>query len=106
MKGLDIIGRSNTGTGKTAAFGIPVIEKILQNDSDFIQTLILCPTRELAQQACEEIKKFRAVPFGTALCLSINPVFGGFAGFRIYASLVQTRQREARRNCFEQAAFF
>ena len=58
MKGLDIIGRSNTGTGKTAAFGIPVIEKILQNDSDFIQTLILCPTRELAQQACEEIKKF------------------------------------------------
>ena len=58
MKGLDIIGRSNTGTGKTAAFGIPVIEKILQNDSDFIQTLILCPTRELARQACEEIKKF------------------------------------------------
>ena len=58
MKGLDIIGRSNTGTGKTAAFGIPVIEKILQNDPDFIQTLILCPTRELAQQACEEIKKF------------------------------------------------
>ena len=58
MRGLDIIGRSNTGTGKTAAFGIPVIEKILQNDSDFIQTLILCPTRELAQQACEEIKKF------------------------------------------------
>lgn len=58
MKGLDIIGRSNTGTGKTAAFGIPVIEKILQNDSDFIQTLILCPMRELAQQACEEIKKF------------------------------------------------
>ena len=58
MKGLDIIGRSNTGTGKTASFGIPVIEKILQNDSDFIQTLILCPTRELAQQACEEIKKF------------------------------------------------
>lgn len=58
MKGFDIIGRSNTGTGKTAAFGIPVIEKILKNDSDYIQTLILCPTRELAQQACEEIKKF------------------------------------------------
>lgn len=58
MKGLDVIGRSNTGTGKTAAFGIPVIEKIKENDSYNIQTLILCPTRELAQQACEEIKKF------------------------------------------------
>lgn len=58
MEGLDVIGRSNTGTGKTAAFGIPVIEKIRENDSYNIQTLILCPTRELAQQACEEIKKF------------------------------------------------
>ena len=48
MKGLDIIGRSNTGTGKTAAFGIPVIEKILQNDSDFIQTLILLKIKEKA----------------------------------------------------------
>ena len=48
----------------------------------------------------EEIKKFRAVPFGAALCLSINLVVGGFIGFRIYASLVQTRQREAPEGLF------
>ena len=58
LEGKDVIGRSNTGTGKTAAFGIPVIEKIEKENSDEIQSLILCPTRELAQQACDEIKKF------------------------------------------------
>ncbi len=57
MKGSDVIGRSNTGTGKTAAFGIPAIEKI-SKDHNGVQVLILCPTRELAQQACDEIKKF------------------------------------------------
>lgn len=57
MQGHDVIGRSNTGTGKTAAFGIPAIEKITENNSG-IQVLILCPTRELAQQGCDEIKKF------------------------------------------------
>ncbi len=57
LQGSDVIGRSNTGTGKTAAFGIPVIEQIEKNVSD-VQILILCPTRELAQQACDEIKKF------------------------------------------------
>ncbi len=57
LEGKDVIGRSNTGTGKTAAFGIPAIEQINKNTSD-VQVLILCPTRELAQQACDEIKKF------------------------------------------------
>lgn len=57
MQGHDVIGRSNTGTGKTAAFGIPVIEQI-DKDTSGVQVLILCPTRELAQQACDEIKKF------------------------------------------------
>lgn len=57
LEGHDVIGRSNTGTGKTAAFGIPVIEQIDSDTSD-VQALILCPTRELAQQACDEIKKF------------------------------------------------
>lgn len=45
LEGKDVIGRSNTGTGKTAAFGIPVIEKIEKENSDEIQSLILCPTR-------------------------------------------------------------
>lgn len=56
--GVDVIGRSQTGTGKTIAFAIPAIEKIdTHEDKPTVQVLILCPTRELAQQGCEEIKK-------------------------------------------------
>lgn len=58
MKGADVVGRSNTGTGKTAAFGIPAVESITEADRKSVAVLILCPTRELAMQACEEIKKF------------------------------------------------
>ena len=58
LEGKDVIGRSNTGTGKTAAFGIPAIERISRNEKRGVEVLILCPTRELAMQACEEIKKF------------------------------------------------
>lgn len=56
QQGFDVIGRSQTGTGKTVAFGIPALESIdpLQKN---VQVLILCPTRELAVQACEEIQK-------------------------------------------------
>lgn len=57
LSGADVIGRSNTGTGKTAAFGLPLIERIDREDRS-VQALILCPTRELAMQACEEINKF------------------------------------------------
>ncbi len=57
--GYDVIGRSQTGTGKTLAFGIPALEAV---DTDIdsrnqVQVLVLCPTRELAVQACEELKK-------------------------------------------------
>lgn len=56
--GVDVIGRSQTGTGKTVAFAIPAIEAIdTHEEKTTMQVLILCPTRELAQQACEEIKK-------------------------------------------------
>lgn len=53
----DIIGQAQTGTGKTAAFAIPVLERIDAHSRD-IQTLILAPTRELAIQVAEEIKSF------------------------------------------------
>ncbi|HPO50321.1 MAG TPA: DEAD/DEAH box helicase, partial [Spirochaetota bacterium] len=53
IDGKDIIGQSQTGTGKTAAFGIPIIEKI-DAKKKAIQSLILCPTRELAIQISEE----------------------------------------------------
>ncbi len=58
LKGHDVIGRSNTGTGKTAAFGIPAIERISKEEKNGVEVLILCPTRELAMQACDEISKF------------------------------------------------
>lgn len=58
IQGRDVVGRSNTGTGKTAAFGIPAVESITELDRKSPAVLILCPTRELAMQACEEIKKF------------------------------------------------
>ena len=56
LSGKDVIGQAQTGTGKTAAFAIPVIEK-LDIDSGFIQALILCPTRELVMQVTEEFRK-------------------------------------------------
>ena len=57
MSGNDVIGQSQTGTGKTAAFAIPAIERLLSDGGKGVQVLILCPTRELAVQACDEIRK-------------------------------------------------
>ena len=55
MEGYDIIGQAQTGTGKTAAFGIPVLEKVSRNkEIKHPQALILCPTRELAVQAADD----------------------------------------------------
>ncbi|AGB41075.1 DNA/RNA helicase, superfamily II [Halobacteroides halobius DSM 5150] len=54
LTGKDVIGQAQTGTGKTAAFGIPVLEKVDPNSKD-VQALILCPTRELAIQVSEEL---------------------------------------------------
>lgn len=56
MEGKDVIGQAQTGTGKTAAFGIPLIEKIDMNDTS-VQALVIAPTRELAIQVSEEIYK-------------------------------------------------
>lgn len=57
LGGADLIGHSNTGTGKTAAFGIPAAERIVRGEKG-VRVLILCPTRELAMQACGEMNKF------------------------------------------------
>lgn len=54
--GCDMVAKSNTGTGKTAAFGLPILEAI-EKQNNFM-ALILCPTRELAMQASEELMKF------------------------------------------------
>ena len=55
LEGSDVIGQAQTGTGKTAAFGIPVVQSI--TDHRHIQALIMTPTRELAIQVAEEIGK-------------------------------------------------
>ena len=55
--GKDIIGQAQTGTGKTAAFMLPTLGKIDQHSKD-VQVLVLCPTRELANQVHDESKKF------------------------------------------------
>lgn len=55
LEGKDVIGAAQTGTGKTGAFVIPLIQKIITSNSDHTQALILSPTRELAQQIEEQI---------------------------------------------------
>lgn len=57
LAGKDVIGQAQTGTGKTAAFGIPLLQTI-NPEIKGMQGLVLCPTRELAIQAAEEIRKF------------------------------------------------
>lgn len=72
--GRDIIGKSQTGTGKTLAFAIPAIEKLDLDPSELrVQVLILCPTRELAQQGCDEIRKLTRFMNG----VWVTDVYGG-----------------------------
>ncbi len=72
LDGDDIIGQAQTGTGKTAAFGIPLLQKI-DPDLRKLQGVILCPTRELAIQAAEELRKIAKYMHG----IKILPVYGG-----------------------------
>ncbi len=57
LEGRDVIGQSQTGTGKTASFGLPMIEKI-DKESKKVQAIILCPTRELAIQVTHAIRRY------------------------------------------------
>lgn len=71
LAGNDIIGQAPTGTGKTAAFGLPLIEKITV-DSESIQGLVIVPTRELAIQVAEELNKI-----GEYKNVRTLPIYGG-----------------------------
>ena len=74
LEGKDVIGKSKTGSGKTAAFGIPAVESIdLEINRKNTQVLILCPTRELAIQACGEIRKLTKYASG----IKTLAVYGG-----------------------------
>ena len=71
LSGNEIICRSQTGSGKTFAFGVPVVQMIDKGNSS-VQALVVCPTRELSVQVCDEIKKI-ATPLSIRTCA----VFGG-----------------------------
>ena len=72
LEGQDIIGQAQTGTGKTAAFGIPTIQRVDPNVQK-LQAIVLCPTRELAIQAALELRKIAKYIEG----LRVLPVYGG-----------------------------
>ncbi len=72
LTGRDIIGQAQTGTGKTAAFGIPLIQRV-NPDLQKLQAIVLCPTRELAIQAALELRKLAKY----IEALRILPVYGG-----------------------------
>lgn len=71
LEGDDVLGQAQTGTGKTAAFGIPTIEKIDETDRH-IQALVIAPTRELAIQVAEELNKI-----GKYKRIKTLPIYGG-----------------------------
>ena len=67
----DIVAQAQTGTGKTAAFGLPLLE-LLDPNARAVQALVLAPTRELAIQVAEEINSLRG-----GRTLSVTPIYGG-----------------------------
>jgi ATP-dependent RNA helicase DeaD len=72
LDGKDIIGQAQTGTGKTLAFGIPILEQLAQQGRN-LEAIVLCPTRELAVQVAEELKRLAKYRRD----VHIVPVYGG-----------------------------
>jgi len=80
LEGRDLLGQAATGTGKTAAFALPLLQRISEagladDDSRTARALVLVPTRELAMQVAEAIHKYGHHAFGTC----VVPVYGGQA---------------------------
>ncbi|MBI3881767.1 MAG: DEAD/DEAH box helicase [Verrucomicrobia bacterium] len=87
MAGKDVVGQSQTGSGKTAAFAIPAIEKTDPN-LRAVQVLVLCPTRELAIQVAEEVYKLALFKRG----IHALPIYGGQSYERQFYGLKQGAQ--------------
>src|ERR1700676_3019746 len=87
MAGNDVIGQSQTGSGKTAAFGIPAVE-LVEAELRAVQVIILCPTRELAVQVAEEIFRLSAFKPG----VHSFPIYGGQSYDRQIRALQQGAQ--------------
>ena len=86
MEGKDVIGQAQTGTGKTAAFGIPLLQKINPEVKN-VQAIVLCPTRELAIQAAEEMRKFAKFLHG----IKILPVYGAVSYTHLVSSVLSKK---------------
>jgi ATP-dependent RNA helicase DeaD len=87
MAGRDVVGQSQTGSGKTAAFAVPAIEKT-DPQLRAVQALILCPTRELAVQVAEDFHKLALFKRG----LHALPIYGGQSYERQFEGLRQGAQ--------------
>ena len=87
LAGRDVVGQSQTGSGKTMAFGIPALE-LIDPKVKKVQVLILCPTRELAIQVCTEIHKITTAVEGAR----VTPIYGGAAFDRQIRALNQGTQ--------------
>ena len=72
VEGKDMIGQARTGTGKTASFGIPMLQRINPKDKN-LQAIVLCPTRELPIQSANEIRKLAKFLHG----IKVLPIYGG-----------------------------
>ena len=72
MEGLDMIGQAQTGTGKTAAFGIPLLQKVDPKVKK-LQAIVLLPTRELAIQVADEVRRLAKFMHG----IKVVPIYGG-----------------------------
>ena len=72
IEGKDMIGQAQTGTGKTAAFGIPLLQRVDPHNKK-LQAVVLCPTRELAIQCANEMRKFAKFMHG----IKVLPIYGG-----------------------------
>ena len=72
IEGKDMIGQAQTGTGKTAAFGIPLLQRVDPHNKK-LQAVVLCPTRELAIQVADEIRNLAKYMHG----IKILPIYGG-----------------------------
>ena len=107
LAGRDVVGQSQTGSGKTAAFAIPAIEKT-DPALHAVQVLVLCPTRELATQVAGEVHKLSAGKRG----VHAVPVYGGSSFERQAQELKRGAQivlgtpgrRFSRRRCRPRSA--
>jgi ATP-dependent RNA helicase DeaD len=81
MQGSDVLGSAATGTGKTAAFALPLVERVERSERK-VQALVLAPTRELAVQVAEAIHRY-----GKRRGVSVLPIYGGQAIERQLAGL-------------------